>query len=338
MTGSETLLDILRRDGRVSDPYASLTPLAGGVSSDIYLVSDGDNRFVVKRALAKLRVRGEWFASVGRNATEQEYIRCISSFMPEVVPRLTSSNPHAGYFCMEFLGSDFDNWKNLLLDGVCLTEHAARAGEILGIIHHKTAGDTGIARKFETSVDFHQLRLEPYLLTTGRRHPGLREYFEREAARLETTRETLVHGDFSPKNILICGGRMVLLDCEVAWYGDPAFDCAFLLNHFFLKALYHAPINYGLEEMAASFLAAYRTARGDGAAQIVEQRLVPLLLMLLLARVDGKSPAEYLAEPKRRFIRDFVTSHLPEPPDDLASLGGIWFVAVVRSFQKDKQS
>ena len=112
----------------------------------------------------------------------------------------------------------------------------------------------------------------------------------------------------------------------------------FLLNHFFLKALYHAPINYGLEEMAASFLAAYRTARGDGAAQIVEQRLVPLLLMLLLARVDGKSPAEYLAEPKRRFIRDFVTSHLPEPPDDLASLGGIWFVAVVRSFQKDKQS
>ena len=105
---------------------------------------------------------------------------------------------------------------------------------------------------------------------------------------MEATREALVHGDFSPKNILIRGERMVVLDCEVAWYGDPAFDVAFFLNHLFLKSLHHLPRKPGIAEMIPAFWRAYSGELGDVVA--VERRIVPLLLMLLLARVDGKSP------------------------------------------------
>jgi 5-methylthioribose kinase len=331
MSDSQTLLEQLRRDGCVRDAHAALTPLSGGVSSDIFLVQDGAARFVVKRALAKLRVQDDWFANVGRNATERAYLEWVSRFLPDAVPRLLAANADAGYFCMEFFGLDFANWKQLLFGGVCQPEHAAQAGKILGAIHRRTAGDAAVARRFATTEDFRQLRLEPYLLTTGARHADLREHFEREAGRLAATREALVHGDFSPKNILIATSRMVLLDCEVAWYGDPAFDVAFLLNHFFLKALHHAPVDHGLKKMAASFWRAYGAARKNGEARVIEQRLVPLLLMLLLARVDGKSPVEYLTEPKRQFIRDFVGYYLPSPPDDLAGLSEVWFAQIFNS-------
>ncbi len=173
--------------------------------------------------------------------------------------------------------------------------------------------------------------MEPYLLTTGARHPALRSHFDAEALRVESTREALVHGDFSPKNILIRGDRMVLLDCEVAWYGDPVFDVAFFLNHLFLKALHHAPRRCGGEEMVGAFWRAYVNERSADEAQTIEKRLVPLLLMLLLARVDGKSPVEYLAAPKRKFIRAFVTKHLPSPPESLRALRDIWFKKILTS-------
>jgi aminoglycoside phosphotransferase (APT) family kinase protein len=331
MSAAEQFLELLRRDGRVCDPQAALTPLAGGVSSDIFLVRDGLESFVAKRALAKLRVQEDWYANVGRNATEQAYIQCVSRFLPGAVPELIFASEESGYFTMEFIGLDFANWKELLLGGLCRAAHAAQAGEILGTIHRRTAGDAEVARKFRTTADFRQLRLEPYLLTTGARHPDLREFFESEAGRLAATHEALVHGDFSPKNIMISDARMVVLDCEVAWYGDPTFDAAFLLNHFFLKALHHAPADHGLPKMVAAFWRAYSAARENGDARIVEQRLVPLLLMLLLARVDGKSPVEYLTEPKRQFIRDFVGYYLPSPPDTLALLSKAWFAQVFNS-------
>jgi Ser/Thr protein kinase RdoA (MazF antagonist) len=166
--------------------------------------------------------------------------------------------------------------------------------------------------------------VEPYLLTTGERHPALRSLFDAEALRIEATREALVHGDFSPKNILIRGDRMVLLDCEVAWFGDPVFDVAFFLNHLFLKSLHHAPRRCGGDEMIDAFWRAYAKKRTDAEAQAIEKRLVPLLLMLMLARVDGKSPVEYLAATKRNFIRDFVAEHLPSPPESLRALREIW--------------
>lgn len=328
MSDPQHFLELLRRDGRVSHDDATITPFGGGISSDVFLVRDGDEQFVVKRAIAKLRVRDDWFADIQRNATEIQFIRQVSAFLPEAVPQIRFVSAENGYFAMEYLGEGFENWKQLLLAGRCEATHAAIAGKILGTIHGRTAGDHKIARLFDTTPVFHQLRTDAYVLTTGKRHPALQKFFIREAERLEATRECLVHGDYSPKNMLISPKRFVILDCETAWYGDPVFDLGFFLNHLLLKSLHLETRNVEIEKMIFSFWQAYKTARQLSDTEELETRLVPLLMMLLLARVDGKSPAEYLTAPKQQFIREFVTMHLPIAPRSLTEFVGLWFECI----------
>ena len=227
------ILKLLRADGLLRTDHARAVPLTGGVSSDVFLVEDGPRKFVVKQALAKIKVHDLWQADISRNRTEFEYLNFVGRVLPEAVPKVFAAGD--GYFTMEYLGEGFVNWKQMLLLGQCLPEHAAQAGRTLGMIHRVSSGNAEAARTFDTTENFHQLRSDPYLVTTGQRHPELREYFERETIRLESTRECLVHGDYSPKNILIGNGRQVILDCEVAWYGDPSFDLAFLLNHLLVE-------------------------------------------------------------------------------------------------------
>jgi aminoglycoside phosphotransferase (APT) family kinase protein len=250
--------------------------------------------------------------------------------MPETVPRIIFANEEHGYFAMEYLGEGFTNWKTALMRAECDPDLARQAMRLLAHIHAVSRGQPSVAREFETTQIFHELRTDPYLLTTARRHPALGSIFEEEAARLERTRECLVHGDFSPKNILFSHQRLVLLDCEVAWYGDPAFDTAFLLNHLCLKALYHAP-------RIAPFLALFGAsteAYFESVSTSIEtnHRSARLLLMLLLARVDGKSPVEYLNDEKKQFIRAFVTMLLPTFQGGLDEVGSRWFAELELRF------
>ena len=94
----------LRRAGLVHGPEPVIEPLPGGVSSDIIHVKDGDQQFVVKRALAKLKVRDDWFADVSRNQVEENYLRRVAKIAPGHVPRVLHSQPDEGWFAMEFLG------------------------------------------------------------------------------------------------------------------------------------------------------------------------------------------------------------------------------------------
>lgn len=304
------ILDLLRRDQLVSGHNVLVTPLVGGVSSDVFLIEDEGKRFVVKQALPQLKVRDQWQADTSRNRVEYEFLRYLSRIVPDAVPEVFAVG--ADYFAMEYFGPEYRNWKELLLSGDCQPQHAVRAARILGTLHRVSFGDGELARGFDTTPNFHQLRTDPYLLTTGQRHPALRERFEQEAVRLENTRECLVHGDYSPKNILIGSSRTVLLDCEVAWYGDPAFDLAFLLNHLLLKSLYHAPLDPGLQEIIGTMIAAYYDERQMD-TEALDSRTARLLLMLLLARIDGKSPVEYLTQPKQDFVRGFVSPRLSAP-------------------------
>lgn len=329
MAENETrILDLLRKDG-VASGNSFCKPLAGGISSDVFLIEDGEKRFVVKQALPCLKVADHWPADTSRNRVEYEFLRYLGSMLPETVPKVFAAGKD--YFVMEYLGSEYENWKALLLRGDVQPSHAARAGEILGTLHRESFGRPDLKSLFDTTSNFHQLRTDPYLLTTSRRHPELHEIFEMEALRLEQTRECLVHGDFSPKNLLVGNGRMVLLDCEVAWYGDPAFDVAFLINHLLLKSLFHAPRDAGLQEFIKTFRSNYHekrdlmcTARLD-----LDSRIARLLLMLLLARVDGKSPVEYLTDDRKRdFVRNFVRSELTSSRFDLNKVISNWFASL----------
>lgn len=310
----------LLEDGVISEE-ATLTPLTGGVSSDIYRVDDGDRIFVVKRALAQLKVADEWRADVSRNQFEVAYLNVVSGILPAVVPKVLSHNPERGYFAMEHLGDGFRNWKTMMLNGECSPEQARRAGQVLGVIHRETWDRDDLRAQFDTTDGFHDLRLEPYLLNTAEKHPDLAPQLRAEADRIRITRRCLIHGDYSPKNLLFGDDRFVVLDCEVAWFGDPSFDVAFMLNHLMIKALH---VSADCLELANEAWDAYRAEIENE----VEAALPILLPALMLARVDGKSPVEYLAADEQTVIRQFAKSQIENPPTDFADLVRRWKDAI----------
>jgi aminoglycoside phosphotransferase (APT) family kinase protein len=192
----------------------------------------------------------------------------------------------------------------------------------LARIHAATAGDAAVAAAFATDAGFHAIRLEPYLLATARRHPDLAPRLAGLAERTAATRAALVHGDVSPKNILVGARGPVFLDAECAWYGDPAFDLAFCLNHLLLKCLWVPASAPKFLECFDVLVAAY--LRGFSPAGL-EARAATLLPGLLLARVDGKSPVEYLnAEAQKARVRAAARTLLIDPVDTLGAVRATW--------------
>lgn len=322
------ILDRLRADGLISSTHPTLTPFGGGVSSDVWRVDDGAHTFVVKRSVAKLRVAADWFSDPARLRCEFLYLQTAAEILPDAVPRLLSSDPDAPFIALEYLGEGFENWKSRLLNADLREADAYRAGAILGQIHAATRDRTEIAQRFERIDFFVQLRVDAYLRATATKQaPDVAAAIEAEAHRLTTHRECLVHGDFSPKNMLASTERFVVLDCETACHGDPAFDLAFVLNHLCLKALFHAPRHIDFAPLIEALLTAYRGADPKHATA-VEERSATLLPILLLARADGKSPVEYLDDPKREVIRQFAPSWITAPSPSLAPLVFAWLARV----------
>ncbi len=325
------LIASLRAAKVVSTDKVRVQPLRGGVSSDIVLVQDGTRRFVVKRALAKLRVADDWFADIARNRVEQAYFEYASRIVPDAVPRVLAGDASEGWFAMEYLGEGFSDWKQQLLGGQAAPIHAQRAGDILGKLHAASWGDPVARKQFSTLANFHALRIEPYLLTTASRVPAARDFLTGEAERLAGTCLALVHGDYSPKNLLVSPERLVVLDAEVAWYGDPAFDTAFLLNHLHLKALVHYADAGPFLALIPAFWGAYIAALGSQFTPGLERTTVRLLLGLMLARIHGKSPAEYLSREDGEYITQFTLRHMLLPPSTLAEFTAAWSAALERA-------
>jgi 5-methylthioribose kinase len=321
----ETIIQSLRNRHLLSHADVRVTPLGGGVSSEIYLLEDGRRKLVVKHALPKLKVADEWQADVSRNQVEQRFIRYAQAHVPQnVLPIVLSDDEHC-FFAMEFLDEGFKTWKEHLLSGRFDAKVARAAARLLATLHKASWNDALAREQFSTSDNFDALRVHPYLITTGLRNPPLRAYFEQEAERLLASRLALVHGDFSPKNIMIRAERLILLDHEVAWFGDPAFDLAFLLNHLFLKSLVVENGSACLE-LAETVWQHYFDTLGHDREKTLGARATSLLLMLMLARIDGKSPVEYLEgkEKQRQFVRDFVSELLPAGIDGFTQVHTQW--------------
>ena len=306
---------------------AALVPLAGGVSSDILLVTQaGRAPFCVKRALARLKVAAEWRAPVARNHAEAEWLRVVDAIAPGAVPRVLGEAQAAGLFTMDYLDPEAHPvWKALLRDGKARHDFAEAAGATLARIHAATAGDAAIAARFANDETFHAIRLEPYLLATGRAHPPLAGRLEALAARTAATRRALVHGDVSPKNILVGANGPVFLDAECAWYGDPAFDAAFCLNHLLLKGVWRPQWAARYLDMFDRFVSSYLAGAKWEPRADIEARIASLIPGLLLARIDGKSPVEYITgEAERDLVRGFAIPLIERPPASLAGLRAGW--------------
>ena len=302
----EPVARLLRRAGLETAPVQELS---GGVSSEIWKVGSG---VCVKRALPRLRVAQRWEAPVERNRYERLWMEAAGAALPGAAPRILAADDAAGVFAMQYL--DFPVWKERLRQGRADPAFAARVGAALAAIHSATAGRREIAERFATDAIFHSIRLEPYLVATGLAHPDLQEHLRLLVDRTANTKACLVHGDVSPKNILVGGEGPahfpVFLDAECAWYGDPAFDLAFCLNHLLLKCLW---VPAARDAFLACFDALSRTYLENASFENVERRTAALLPALLLARVDGKSPVEYLSEPQRNFVREIARGFLLNP-------------------------
>ncbi|MDX1638934.1 MAG: aminoglycoside phosphotransferase family protein [Balneolaceae bacterium] len=314
---------ILKRQNLVSGDSITFKPLEGGVSSDICLVSDGQNKYVIKQALSQLQVDDEWYADRSRNEIEQEFMQYLDKHRPGAVPRLIYNDREEQFFVMEYLDQGFQNWKQQMLGGHFNEKTARQAAELLADIHTSSHGDEALKRKFDNIENFYSLRIEPYLVTTGVRHPALEACFVEEAERLRKHRTALIHGDFSPKNIMTKEDRVVILDHEVAWYGDPAFDLAFFLNHLHLKLLHHYFNTRAFRDLTGTARNAYFNQLG-AVEPGLEERTGRLLLMMMLARVDGKSPVEYLSTEEQKFVRQFVYDQLPEQGNALPEITATW--------------
>jgi aminoglycoside phosphotransferase (APT) family kinase protein len=323
----DALIASLRRLKLVGiNEVVSLSPLTGGVSSDIHLVETPTRRFCVKRALARLKVAALWEAPLERNSAEAAWMREVGTILPTAVPEILGEDEQLGMFAMAFLPpAEYPVWKAQLLSQRVDVAFAARVGEDLGLIHARTARDPSIGARFANDATFVPIRIEPYLLATGRAHPDLALRFETLASATLANKRVLAHGDVSPKNILSGRSGPIFLDAECACHGDPAFDLAFCLNHLLLKG---ARKNVDRKPYRRAFVAltkAYLDKVDWEARTGLEARAAALLPALFLARVDGKSPVEYLnSGEEREAVRRFAVPLVANPPANLVAIANDW--------------
>jgi aminoglycoside phosphotransferase (APT) family kinase protein len=303
-----------------ADEPARWRPLTGGVSSDIWLVELPGRSLCLKRALPKLKVGEDWHAPLSRNVYEWEWIKFAAQHCPENVPRPIAHDADAGIFAMEFLAPDqHPVWKSQLLSGRVDLAVAWAVGDLVGKLHDASAKDGSLPEEFDTIENFRALRLEPYLIATAARCPAYSSQLIWLAERTASKRIALVHGDVSPKNILIGPRGPVLLDAECAWFGDPAFDVSFCLNHLLLKCVarpYHA---HAFVRAFITLTEAYFGRVTWEPPADLEERAAQLLPALFLARVDGKSPVEYIVEESQKeLVRKVASSLLSHPVQRLS--------------------
>ena len=320
------ILDALRRMGLPVDGAVTGERLTGGISSDIWRIDLPGGPVCVKRALAKLRVAADWRAPVERNQYEAAWMRRAAAAVPGAVPELLGQDASSGALAMSFLPAEhYKLWKSELRDGHADPAFAARVAQTLVRIHAATAADPAVAAEFPTDAIFYDIRLEPYLVATSRVHPDLATRFADLVATTQANKRALVHGDVSPKNILVGPDGPVFLDAECAWWGDPAFDLAFCLNHLLLKCLWTPGARDGFLACFDGLADAYLRGVTWEPSAALQTRAAHLLPGLFLARVDGKSPAEYItkAADKNR-VRRVARALLIQPVDTLSQVRTAW--------------
>jgi aminoglycoside phosphotransferase (APT) family kinase protein len=311
--------------GRGLRPPAGATPeaLGGGVSNIVVAVGNGPGAMVVKQALARLRVADAWWAPRERALAEAEALELAAGLTPGAVPLVLDRDPERCALVVERAPRGWQDWKSLLLSGTADRAVAGRLGSLLARWHRATLYGRLLSDRFYPQEAFEALRVEPYYRTVAQRLPRMAGVVLGYAGEMLARRLCLVHGDFSPKNVLIGGdGELWVIDFEVAHLGDPAFDVAFLLCHLLLKSVHRPALAAAYDECALEFVSTYEAAVGEQLAPPWEY-VLGHVGCLVLARVDGKSPAEYLSEDERQVARrlgELLASAPPAAPRGLPEI------------------
>lgn len=296
---TEGIVNGLRRAGVIGEGDPVFEPLAGGVSCDVWKVDTPGGPVVVKQALGRLRVEADWEAPVERSENEVRWLQRARSINIHLAPEVLAEFRSEHAFVMRFL-ENCPVWKDELIAGRVDRGFAAAVGRSIASVHAATANSAIDRSAFPTDSMFRALRVAPFILYVARTNLDLASNLRAIADDLVSRKIALVHGDVSPKNILISPDGPVFLDAECAVYGDPAFDLAFCITHLLLKAVWLGDARMQLA--ATDFIDGYRDAITWEEAAGLLQRAGRLAAALLLARVEGKSPAPYLTDPAHRAI------------------------------------
>ena len=322
---AESAADYLRDSERVPEgAEVRVRELAGGVSNIVLRVDvPGQPPFVIKQCRERLRVAMEWHARLDRIWTESATLGVLRSILPGgTVPHVLFEDRPNYLFAMTCAPDDAVTWKTHLMAGQFDPDIAARLGTILGTIHAQARKHPALRGTLADTSLFEELRVDPYYRTTARRHPDLAPCIEDLIAEMDRPDDerTLVLGDFSPKNILVHAGGLILLDFECAHAGDPAFDLGFFLSHLLLKAVRTSSndlVDYDrFLALTESFWQSYvdRRVLASGAGAELIRRANRHTAACCLARVDGKSPVEYLDAPCQALARSFAREALRIEP------------------------
>lgn len=300
----------------------TLEPCGGGVSCDVFKVALRSGDVCVKQALPQLRVEADWRVSPDRSHVEAMWLEQARR-LGVPAPTVLFEEPESHFFIMSFFAEDTHSvWKAQLAQGRADPEFAGAVGTVLALMHNGTADSEEIAAAFDNADLFEDLRIDPFILHCARQYPEYSDRLEGIAVRTRGERRALIHGDFSPKNILRGPDGPVILDAECATYGDPAFDLAFCTTHLLLKSLWQFHAFDALTADAAALMASYLHASDDSDA--TANRVIDLIAALMLARVDGKSPAEYLDAAAQAKVRRTALSWLGKPPESPEELIADW--------------
>ncbi|MBW7890588.1 MAG: aminoglycoside phosphotransferase family protein [Chitinophagaceae bacterium] len=273
----------------------TLQILKGGVSNKtVWVTRPGGEQWVIKQALSKLRVKEDWYCVQDRIEVEYEGLKWLSEILPEgSVPEPVFFDKKDYVLCMSAVPRPHENLKSLLLHGLVEYRVFEKLGIMLGRIHMSGKEDLRAQSIFDNRRFFEDLRIEPFYEFTAQQLPESRSFYDRLMDETLNIRTTIVHGDYSPKNILVKDEKVILLDYEVMHRGDPAFDIGFFLCQVLSFANHLQGCREKLINAAAVFWENY-VETISGADILSEQLAVKHTLGCLLARVKGRSPVDFL--------------------------------------------
>ena len=308
MLDESSVLSYLSQRGLLTGD-ATVETLTGGVSCIVLAVSNADVDLVVKQALPELKTKAKWVADQRRAIVEADAMQVYYSITPDSVPELLDCDPTEFTLTMSRLPRSCTNWKIDMLEGRIYPEMGAKLGKILAAWHNAAAVSDEIKAKFLEGSLFEQLRVAPFYRAVMDKNPDLQPVISDLIVEITTVKSTLVHGDFSPKNIMATQDhRPIVLDFEVAHIGNPVFDLAFLLAHLLCKIVYATQVDQkqALVETATQFLNTYK----QNTRLTVAESLPHHIALIALARVEGVSPVNYLDGPAQQRLVALTKSAL----------------------------
>ena len=304
--------------------------ITDGVSSDIWHVNTSKKDFCIKRALSKLTVKEDWFAPIDRNNFEANYFKACKNLIPNSFPKILGHDNKDFVLAMEWFDNKrYNLWKKKLIAKEVSFKDAERVAIVLAKIHSFFFNKKRYEKTFTNDKTFFALRIEPYILFTSKFYPKYKKSFLEAAKSLTLNKSTLIHGDFSPKNILIGKKYPIILDAETACWGDPIFDLSFCSKHIILKGFFNSDTQNKYTKLLNKFIIKYFSNLKITNKNNTIKRYLNLLPILLLARVDGKSPVEYLNTKQKAHVRSFGQKLLDHKVEDIPKL-----LSILKEYEK----